>query len=102
MTIDPDNLADIAIDAAFDDYEGTGIFTRDRAKAAARKALKSHVDKLTPSYGGFGVGAFAAVGDGVHVYREYQPITETVVRIALNEKSRKWFGIDPPLLPDGD
>lgn len=69
MTIDLDTLADIAIDAAFDDYEGSGIFTKDRAKAAAKKALKEHASKVTPGYGGMGIGTFLSLGDGVHVYR---------------------------------
>lgn len=84
MTIDLDEMADIAIDAAFDDYEGSGIFTKDRAKAAAKKALREHA-KVTPGYGGMDIGTFMSLGDGVHVYRNAQ------MRM-----------VDPPLLPDGD
>ena len=79
MTIDAEKLADIAIDAAFDDYEGSGIFTKDRAKIAARKAVKA---AMKPGYGGYGVGAFAVLGDGLHVYRMSH--------------------IESPLLPDAD
>lgn len=86
MSIDADKLADIAIDAVFEDYEDTGIFSKERAKAAASKAIKAAVSKLQPGYGGFGVGGFLNLGDGVHVYRIHQ-----------------WTRcVDPPLLPDGD
>ncbi len=83
MTIDAEKLADIAIDAAFDDYEGSGIFTRDRAKAAAKKALEAALKPKVP--GQYGIGAYAALGDGLHVYRMSQ------MRC-----------VDPPLLPDED
>ena len=115
MTAALDKLAGDIVGAIFDDYEDEKIVSRSRWEEIVKKIIQSHVDKLTPSYGGFGVGAFTLVdtlydvrlpagtlkplGDGVHVYREFQPITETVVRIALNEKSRKWSDVDPPLLP---
>ena len=86
MTIDAEKLADIAIDAAFDDYEGSGIFTKDRAKEAAKKALTAHLKPKVP--GGYGIGAYMPAGDGLHVYRLHP--------VLLNRS------VDPPLLPDVD
>ena len=103
MTIDAEKLADIAIDAVFEDYEDSGIFSKDRAKEAAKKALTAHLKPKVP--GGYGIGAYVEVtlpadgyfklsdvgatfqtfGDAVHVYRNAQ------MRC-----------VDPPLLPDVD
>ena len=92
MTIDADKLADIAIDAAFDDYEGSGIFTKDRAKAAARKAVKA---AMKPGYGGYGVGAYAMT--------PFPPAGH----VAYHGQPGSYMGepgtcFEPPLLPDVD
>lgn len=82
MTIDPKKVAKEAVGAIFDDYEDERIMSRDRWEAVVEKVVKSHVDRLKPGYGGYGVGAYAALGDGLHVYRMSQ--------------------LEPPLLPDVD
>lgn len=81
MTIDLDKLADEVAGAVLDVIEEERRINRSDISSAVKKSLKPLLEKPT-LYGGFGVGAFTAVGDGVHVYR----------------MSR----FEPPLLPDGD
>jgi hypothetical protein len=88
MTIDPKKVAKEAVGAIFDDYEDERIMSRDRWEAVVEKVVKSHVDRLKPGYGGYGVGAFAmtAFPPAGHVAYYGQPGT--------------FF--EPPLLPDED
>ncbi len=85
MSIDIKKMAKDAVGAIFDDYEDERIMSRERWESVVEKALKPHVDKVTPGYGGYGVGAyFKPLGDDIHVYR-------------LSE-----IRGDHPLLPDAD
>ena len=73
MTAELDKLADDAAAAVIDVIEEERRINKSDIAAAIKKTIKPLLEKPT-LYGGFGVGAFAAVGDGLHVYREYPPL----------------------------
>lgn len=101
MTIDLDKLADEVAGAVLDVIEEERRINRSDISSAVKKTLAG---KITPGYGGYGVGTFVdvvmpadgyfkktavgakfvALGDDIHVYR-------------LSE-----IRGDHPLLPDAD
>lgn len=68
MTAALDKLADDAAAAVIDVIEEERRINKSDIAAAIKKTIKPLLEKPT-LYGGFGVGAFATAGDGVHVYR---------------------------------
>ena len=69
--IDLDKCSNDAASAVLDVIEEERRINRDDIREAIKKALKPHLLPQVP--GGFGVGGFMSLGDGVHAYRRAAP-----------------------------
>lgn len=67
--IDLDKLSGDAASAVLDVIEEERRINKDDIAKAIKEAVKPHLLPKVP--GGYGVGAFMSLGDGLHVYRDW-------------------------------